>query len=254
MRSLAFDRSGSEVRWSGIPGALPAQVFLHGLGGTGAGTFGHIARHPALGAHRSLVIDLPGHGLSDRPAEWEYRLESFAEVVAGVLANEKLGHVDLVGHSMGGSIAIVLAARYPRLVRRLVVAEANLDPLPPSPIGLGSQLISAQTEDDFVSSGYAALLATAPKTWLPMLRLSDPRAVHRSAVGIVTGTRPTMRELLMNLGIPRTFIRGERGEALVGQAELEEGGVRIVTLPDVGHFMTIDAPEAFVLELGAAFG
>jgi hypothetical protein len=34
------------------------------LGGLGAAAFGHIAGHPALGGHRSLIIDLPGHGLS----------------------------------------------------------------------------------------------------------------------------------------------------------------------------------------------
>lgn len=251
MRSLAFGPTGSEIRWSEIPGRLPAQVFLHGLGGTGAATFGHIAGHPAFGGHRSLVIDLPGHGLSDRPIDFDYRLESFADVIASVLASERLGHVDVVGHSLGGSIAIVLAATYPGLARRLVVAEANLDPLPPSPDGLGSQRISAQTEEEFVESGYDALLLRAP-TMAPTLRLCDARAVHRSAVGIVTGTRPTMRELFVRLTISRTFIRGERGEELADPAGLEAAGVRIVTLPDVGHSMTVDTPEAFVEAVGGA--
>ena len=132
MPEYTFDEQGSKVRWSEMAGDLPAQVFLHGLGGTGAAAFGHVAADALLGGHRSLVIDLPGHGSSDRPAGWGYTLDSFADAVAGVLVQAGLDAVDLVGHSMGGSVAIVLAYRHPQLVGRLVISEANLDPLPPS--------------------------------------------------------------------------------------------------------------------------
>src|SRR3989442_931509 len=77
-----------------------------------------------------------------------------------------------------------------------------------------SQRIAAQTEEAFVATGYGALLEAYP-TWAPMLRLCDARAVHRSAVGLVTGTRPTMREVLTGLERPRTFIHGDRGEPLL---------------------------------------
>jgi pimeloyl-ACP methyl ester carboxylesterase len=247
-----FDDQGSKVRWYEIPGSLPAQVFLHGLGGTGAAAFGHIAGHPALGGHRTLVVDLPGHGLSDRPDGWSYTLESFAEVVAGTLGQAGLDAVDLVGHSMGGTIAIVLAYREPQLVGRLVISEANLDPLPPSPVGLGSQRIAAQGEEAFVATGFKALLESEP-SWVPTMRLCDPRAVHRSAVGIVTGTRPTMREMLTSLQIPRTFIRGELGEELRDAAGLEAAGVRVVTLAGAGHLTMVDAPAPFIEVLVDAF-
>jgi pimeloyl-ACP methyl ester carboxylesterase len=227
-------------------------VFLHGLGGTGPGAFGLVLGDPQLGGRRTLVIDLPGHGSSDRPDDWDYSLESFAEVVARVLEAAGLEAVDLVGHSMGGSIGIVLAARYPELVGRLVVAEGNLDPLPPSPVGLGSQRISYQAEDAFVASGFEALLAANPE-WASTMRQCDPRAVHRSAVGIVTGTRPTMRELFVGMTIPRTFIRGELGEPLVDPEGLEAAGVRIVVIPAAGHVMTVDNPGAFVAAVVEAF-
>jgi pimeloyl-ACP methyl ester carboxylesterase len=250
--SIEFDAHASLVRWSDVAGSEPARVFLHGLGGTGSAAFGLIVGNPRLGGHRTLVVDLPGHGSSDRPGDWDYSLESFAEVVARVIEAAGLDQVDLVGHSMGGSIAIVLAARYPELVGRLVVAEGNLDPLPPSPVGLGSQRISYQREDAFVGSGFEALLAANPE-WAPTMRQCDPRAVHRSAVGIVTGTRPTMRELFVTLPIPRTFIRGEHGEDLVDPAGLEAAGVRIVMIPGAGHVMMADNPSAFVAALLDAF-
>ena len=252
MRELVFDRAGSMVRWYDLPGRLPARVFIHGLGGTGA-AFGGVAGHPALGGHRSLVIDLPGHGTSDRPADWGYTLDDHAFVIAQVCDAAGLDSIDLVGHSMGADIAVVVAGRNPGLVSRLVVAEANLDPLPPSTTGRASQWISAQTEEAFVAHGCQELLDGVP-TWRPTLRLCDARAVYRSAVGLITGTNPTMREMLLAMAIPRTFIRGERGEELRDPEGLQVAGIEVVVIPGAGHVMMVDAPGAFVAALATALG
>jgi pimeloyl-ACP methyl ester carboxylesterase len=246
VRSVAFDAAGSSVRWSDLSGGLPARVFLHGMGGIGWATFGDVA------GHRSLVIDLPGHGLSDRPSTFGYTLDDHASVIARVCEAAGLDSIDLVGHSLGADIAVVAMGRYPGLVGRLVVAEANLDPLPRSTTARFSQRIAMQSEEDFVARGYQEILDTAPD-WTWMLRLCDPRAVYRSAVGLITGTRPTMREMLLDASIPRTFIRGEQGEDLVDPAGLEAAGVRIVMIPGAGHVMMADNPSAFVAALLDAF-
>ena len=251
MSRLRFDHD-SEVFWSDLPGRDPARVFIHGLGGIAWPAFGHIAGHPAMGGHRSIVVDLPGHGLSDRPGNWGYSLEDHAAVVAGICRHLELDAIDLVGHSLGGDIAVVVAGRNPGLVGRLVVAEANLDPLPPSATAdRYSQRIASQTEAYFVSAGYRHILDTVP-FWAPMLRLCDARAVYRSAVGLVAHVQPTGREILETLTIPRTFIRGELGEALRDPATLEAAGVRVVTIPRAGHLMMNDDPPAFVEALVAA--
>lgn len=252
MRQTEFAGQGWSVRWEDLPGRLPARVFLHGMGGSAWAAFGHVAGHPSLGGHRSIVIDLPGHGLSDRPAAWGYTLEDHAAAVAAVCADAGVDGIDLVGHSLGGDIAVTVAGRYPGLVGRLVVAEANLDPLPRTPTGArASQRIAAQSEAGFVANGYQQLLDTIP-FWAPMLRLCDARAVYRSAVGLVTGTQPTMREVFANLGVPRTFIVGDRGEPIVDAEGLQAAGVRVVTIADAGHLMMHDQPAAFVEALAAA--
>jgi len=252
MRQTEFRGQGWSVGWVDLPGDGPARVFLHGMGCLGGAIFGGVAGHPRLGGHRSILVDLPGHGLSDRPADWPYRLEDHADAVAAVCADAGVDGIDLVGHSLGGDIAVTVAGRHPGLVRRLVIAEANLDPIPPSPTGVRtSQRIAAQTEDQFVATGFRECLDTMP-SWAPMLRLCDPRAVYRSAVGLVRGTRPTMREVFVGLGIPRTFIVGDAGEPLVDAAGLEASGVRVVTIAGAGHMMMRDQPEAFVGALEAA--
>jgi pimeloyl-ACP methyl ester carboxylesterase len=249
MRGTSFTRAGDTIRWIDVPAdathtAAPARVFIHGLGGTGAAGFGNIAPHPVLAGPRSVIVDLPGHGLSDRPIDFGYTLDDHAASVAAILEAERLGGVDLIGHSMGGSIAIVLAARRPELVSRLVVAEANLDPLPPSPTGLGSQRISSLSEGEWLATGYRNLVDTN-RDWAPTLRLCDPLGVYRSAVGLINGSRPTMRALLLGLTIPRTFILGDRGEDLRDPDGLVAEGVRVVGIADAGHLLMDDQPDAF---------
>lgn len=76
-------------------------------------------------AHDVIAIDLPGCGESDRPpaASYRYDAPAFMETVLGVLDALGLDRVSLVGHSMGGGVALYTAARRPERVDRLVVVD-----------------------------------------------------------------------------------------------------------------------------------
>ena len=161
--------------------------------------------------------------------------------------------IDLVGHSLGADIAVVVAYRNPGLVRRLVISEANLDPLPASTTGRTSQAIRGEPEADFVARGYRHYLDTNPQ-WAPTLRFCSAVAIHRSAVGLTLGTTPTMREMFVSMSIPRTFIHGDRGEPLLDADGLRAAGVRVVMIPDAGHMMMFDNPPAFLAVLEGALG
>jgi len=244
MRETPFDARGSMVRWTERSGSPPARVLIHGLGGNGEAILGALADGPALGGHRALLVDLPGHGASDRPDDFSYSLEAHAAAVAAVCRAAGLAEVDIVGHSLGADIAIVVAYRKPGLVQHLVISEANLDPLPAALGARGSQAIRLQTEADFVAGGYDELLAANP-AWAATLRACSALAVHRSAVGLTTGTNPTMREMFTSMTMPRTFIHGDRGEPLLDAEGLRAAGIRVVTIPNAGHMMMFDNPTAF---------
>lgn len=96
-------------------------VFLHGLFGQGR-NFTQIAKAltPDL---RSVLVDLPNHGRSAWTEGVGY--EATADVVADFLARTYDGRSHVVGHSMGGKVAMVLALRHPELVDRLVVADIS---------------------------------------------------------------------------------------------------------------------------------
>lgn len=245
VRETVFDQHGSRIRWTEIEGSLPARVYIHGLGGNGEAIFGDVARDPAIAGRRSILLDLPGHGSSDRPSDFTYTLVALADAVAAVCRAAGVDGIDLVGHSLGADTSIVVAARHPGLVRRLVISEANLDPLPASLTGRTSQAIRHQSEDDFVASGYQRLLDENPG-WAPTLSRCSPLAIHRCSVGLTVGTTPTMRAMFVGLSIPRTFIKGDRGEPLLDEAGLEAAGVRVVTIPNAGHMMLQDNPQAFI--------
>lgn len=121
---------GARLGYLELDGDGPALVFLHGLGACSAIYFARTAIEPVLAGRRALMIDFLGFGISDRPAGFGYTLEDHADSIARALDTLGLEGVDMVAHSMGGSIALVLASRRPDLVGRLVLFadETALDP------------------------------------------------------------------------------------------------------------------------------
>lgn len=243
VKEAQFDAQGSRVRWTEVDGAGPARIYVHGLGAASTVYHAHIAARPELAGRRTLFVDLPGHGLSDRPADFGYSLEDHADAVAAVLDEAQVTGAEIIAHSMGGSVAIVLAYKRPELVTRLVLTEANLDPRPPATAG--SSGIASYTEDDFIAGGYARVLEKVGPTWAATMRLADPLALHRSATGLVAGTHPTMRQMLLGLPIDRIYLQGDASGELAGRDELTAAGVRVVTVPGAGHNVMFDNANAF---------
>jgi pimeloyl-ACP methyl ester carboxylesterase len=107
---------------AGAP-ALPTLVLVHGLGDAGVKDF--YALFPELARKRHVVaFDLPGFGRSGR-INTRYAPERYAAVLFRVIESYGDGQqVDVLGHSMGGAIAMLHAASYPGQVRRLVVVDS----------------------------------------------------------------------------------------------------------------------------------
>jgi 3-oxoadipate enol-lactonase len=112
----------------GSPDAPPL-VLLHGLG-EGAADWAGVA--PAFAPHwRVYAPDLRGHGRSDWPGD--YSVEFMRADVLGFLDALGLHRVDLIGHSMGGLVACLLAQQRPGRLRRLILEDVGiLRPRPPA--------------------------------------------------------------------------------------------------------------------------
>jgi pimeloyl-ACP methyl ester carboxylesterase len=116
-------------QWAGLRVGLagaPPTLMLHGWLDN-AGSLLPLAR--ALPGYDHHLPDLPGHGLSGHrpPGTWYHFIDYVGDLLAWLDASG-LARVDLIGHSMGGAIATLLAAAFPERVQRLVLIEA-LGPL-----------------------------------------------------------------------------------------------------------------------------
>ena len=95
-------------------------VILHGLLGSSR-NWQSAGVALAASGHRVIGLDLRNHGIS--PWDDDCTYESMAEDVRAFLHKENLDSVHLVGHSMGGKIAMRLALSYPEIVSRLTVVD-----------------------------------------------------------------------------------------------------------------------------------
>ncbi|WP_435240156.1 alpha/beta fold hydrolase [Streptomyces sp. YPW6] len=252
MRTATVAAEGDQIRWVELPGREPSRVYMHGLGATSPAYFAEVAVHPLLAGHRSLLIDLLGHGISDRPTGFDYTLESHADALATALDSSGVTGAELIAHSMGGSVAIVLAARHPHLVSRLILVDANLDPIPHAPGSSGSSGIAAYSEQEFLAGGWKEVRDRVGPHWWSTMRLAGREALHRSASHLIRGTVPTMRELLLDLKIPRAYLLPEADGLLPGTDALTQAGVSVIPIPDCGHNIMLDNPQAFVRAIAGA--
>jgi pimeloyl-ACP methyl ester carboxylesterase len=97
-------------------GNNPALVFIHGAGGTSLFWPGTLRRFPN---HRTISLDLPGHGKSNPPGRQS--IQHYSQIIESWLADLSLKQTVLIGYGLGGSIAIQIAVDYPELAQGLVL-------------------------------------------------------------------------------------------------------------------------------------
>jgi pimeloyl-ACP methyl ester carboxylesterase len=205
-------------RTTGSPDGLPV-VLLHGLGDT-AGTWDRFAAELAATGRTAIALDLRGHGASPRPGEY-----TPDAMVGDVLAflDERTA-VDVVGHSMGGHVAALLAGRHPGRVRRLVLEDAPVPPRNGAPIPDEDPPAEPDTPVDFdwdlVAPMRRAVRAPNPGWWQGIERLTIPT--------------------LWISGGPSSHLDPARVAAAAACAP----GSTMATIP-VGHLVHEQAPDEF---------
>jgi pimeloyl-ACP methyl ester carboxylesterase len=242
VKLMSVTKSGAQAAYLDVGASGgPTSVYLGGLGLASTVSFAPVIGHPAVaGRGRHVLVDLVGSGWSDHDDEFSHTIEEHADVVAEVLDALRVPAVTLVGHSLGGSIAISLATRRPDLVGGLVVAEPNLDP----GVGTMSALIASFDEDAFVASGMRSVLDPADTTiGARTLRRWSPRGLHRTAVSLLAERPATFRAQLTALQMPKRYISGElSGEDL---DTLRATGCDVRVVPQAAHLMMDDNPDGF---------
>jgi pimeloyl-ACP methyl ester carboxylesterase len=106
-------------------GQGPALLLIHGLG-SHTFSFRHVM--PELARHfRVVALDLKGFGFSERPSAGDYTLSGQAELVRGFMERLGIDRAAVLGHSMGGAVAMRLALAHPDRVERLILLASASD-------------------------------------------------------------------------------------------------------------------------------
>jgi pimeloyl-ACP methyl ester carboxylesterase len=251
----------------------PRVVFLHGLFGQGK-NWTTAAKGLADG-HRVTLLDLPNHGHS----RWTERVDylDMAAVVADELAS--YGEpVSLVGHSMGGKVAMQLALRRPELLRALVVVDiAPVEyPLqggrtddPDEEASPFAAYIAAMRELDLASLTSRAEADAALQSAVPsrMVRSFLLQSLSREGTGDGAGWRwlLNLNLLARDLGELRRFPDPPPGATFDGpvlwiaganshyvlpgdRARMDElfPATRLVRVKNAGHWVHSEQPEVFL--------
>jgi len=118
-----LEREGVKLAYSRQGQGGPALLFIHGYT-CDQGFFQPQMDHFGAG-RRVVALDLRGHGASDKPRQ-EYTLAGLADDCAWLCQRLDLGPLVAVGHSMGGGVALELAAGHPHLVAGLAILDTAI--------------------------------------------------------------------------------------------------------------------------------
>ena len=263
MKSLYLPEWNAFIRYYDISGGGDNVVYLPALSMPAIANFLPVATHREMPAHRALLIDNLGSGLSDHSEAFGYTMEQHAETVAAILDHEDIKGATIVGHSMGGTIAIILALSRPDLVSKLIVGEANIT----SGGGIGTRKIASRSKNEFIEEIFersqSARIEAAAKGDEAAARLAGMWSAA-SAAGLYGNSKalveldPTIKRRFLDLTISRTFIYGAKSipKDAAGVSpdapdpeELQSHSIRVGVVPNAGHGQMFENLDGFVHEL-----
>ena len=241
-------------------------VLIHGLGTNAKGWIRNI---PALAEdHRVIALDLPGYGYSSKKA-YPYSMSFYATVLKELLTGLGVDHATLVGHSMGGQIAMVAALEHPDMVDRLVlISPAGFETFTDGEGDWMRRAVSAEFVKDTTIRGIAVNLKSNFRHTPPaadfmitdriQVRGASDFGDYCTAVSLNVAAmldHPVYDDLekikqptLVLFGeednlIPNRFLHGgfTRDVAAEGMAKLPNA--ELVMVADCGHFVQFEHPD-----------
>jgi pimeloyl-ACP methyl ester carboxylesterase len=264
-RGRFLDVGGARIHYLD-GGSGPTIVLVHGLGGQ-MGNFTHSLFERLTGEFRVILIDRPGAGYSARARGASARLSVQAETVAHFIRSLGLDRPLLVGHSLGGAVALAVALDHPECIRGLALV-APLTHVPKSvaapfkPLLIKSKLLRwlvAWTVATPLSirRGKAALEAIFSPESVPQdfpnkaggLLSLRPRSFYNTSTDLMAVNKDlyTMVERYASLKVPVSILYGTSDAILDHQLHGVAMRSKVpnlhLELVEGGHMLPITAPD-----------
>ena len=249
MKAFWLEEYKLYVKYADINKGSKTLIFIHGLGSSSFADFTDTIGDKRFSEFRCILIDLPGHGFSDDPENFNYTLYDHAKVVENLLDHLGIKDAVFIGHSMGGTIEVAIAQKRIDLISHMIMIESNLDP----GIGSGSKVITSYNEKNFLETGYKNYFSQIKNNknnqgevvYPGIFKTCSPLAIYKSAVGLLEGTNPTQRTIIKTLSVPRSYFVSDQNIDHIPVSELEELGFTVYVIPQSGHALMHDNPVVF---------
>ncbi len=234
-------------------------VILHGLFGS-SDNWRSIAQKLADNGFQVITVDLTNHGRS--PHTTEVSFKSMAADLATLIDQLRLTKIHLIGHSVGGKVAMVFSDDYSERVEKLVV----IDIAPKAYADQHSELFKALLNlelSDYTSRNQVsdALVSDIPDKGVRQFLLMNLEITNQQL-----SWRLNLKQLAANyehllvpvcnnavIHVPSCFIRGDKSDYILdNDIELINDiftNVVIITIKDAGHWVHADAPELFLTHI-----
>jgi pimeloyl-ACP methyl ester carboxylesterase len=254
------------VRWRSreVEGVGDPVLFVHGMLASSA-TWQAVLG-PAAAGRPAIAVDLPGSGFSDRPWPWDYSVAGQGRALAGYLEARGIERASIVGNSLGGAAAMVLACERPDLVASLVLVDpATPEAKIPWTIravrarGLGEVALALATRPVVAYGLRHRLYADGRRVtddviddaWRPLgipgtrrAALVAVRSNPRDYLGIEAGIRaPT----LILWGAGDRLLPASEGNRLASRI----AGSRLALIPEAGHLPQRECAGSFAAAVAA---
>jgi N-formylmaleamate deformylase len=245
--SAVCETNGIRIHYLRTGGAKPPVVLLHGLMGSGA-CWSLLAR--ALEGEFDVVMpDARGHGDSSAPHHG-YRYDDLASDVAGLVRGLELSCPVLLGHSMGGMTAAVVASRDAALIRGLILVDPTfLSPerqreVRESDVADQHRRILALPTSDLV----AQARARHPRRSLEIIELQAEARLKTcmGAFEVLAPPNPEYRDVVSAIDVPSLLVIGDDPVVTLEMAtELRSLNprMRIEQVQDAGHGLPFEQPD-----------
>ncbi|MGI4869853.1 MAG: alpha/beta fold hydrolase [Janthinobacterium lividum] len=243
------ETNGINLHYTRTGGNKPPVVLLHGLMTNGQ-CWADVAR--ALEQDYDVIMpDARGHGQSSAPDDG-YRYEDHAADIAGLLTALRLPPAFLLGHSMGGMTAAVVASRTPALLRGLVLAD---------PTFLRAK-VQREVWDSDVADQHRQLLTRSLQKVVAEARVRHPTRSAETlelfararlqtslrAFEVLRPPNPDYTQVMQEIRVPSLLVFGDKG--LISAAVAEEllgihPALQVKQIAHAGHALHLDQPARF---------
>ncbi|WP_223642405.1 alpha/beta fold hydrolase [Corallococcus sp. EGB] len=242
------EANGINLHYLRTGGARPPVMLLHGLIGSGA-CWTPVARG-LEGEFDVIMPDARGHGGSSTPPHG-YRYDDHARDVEGLIRGLGLSRPVLMGHSMGGMTAAVVASRRTAGLRGLVLVDPTfLSPerqreVHDSNVAGQHRQLLGMSKSDLV----AQALARQPHRQPELIELlAEARLKTRlEAFDVLTPPNPDPRDVVGAIDVPTLLVIGDSSPVVTLEMATElrslNPRVRITQVRDAGHGLPYDQPE-----------